>query len=502
MECTFPKFRDLPAELRRDIWKQALPSRIVAINYQKNDFNANPIQQTLPVLLRVCRESRETALHLYKSGPPAFDAGNEVRIRSGSNGAAGSSRESQHLVEASAFVRIDIQTQSALRRRGPPGSGPLYELRTHKSNLYPVWLDMSSDILLFKRGTFWPPGFKFQLLGSMTRRPSNSLQHIAFDVDWLPFFAGWNNPSHCRRFLLDLILQQMFPRWRTHWNSSNPVPTAGYLHYLQIDEFDSVQCITVLLRQRLEVIKIRLDDATLLKPGEWSFSLDTECRDFERHMGEEWSGVVWDVRLGRDNDQCLWKTACKFTPDLNIWLAHKTQICKQAHVDGGWIEPNKYSFTSSTTPGIAPLPPPPPPPVAWSPFWLRHAGPAARPLPRPLGNTTHSLRPLLPPPPGLTLPPLLPSSRSVMLPTQAGNIFTSPHPLPLPLPQSPPITRPLHRLHRTLPPPVPAPSVIWPSASPHTPPPPPPLSCNLLLTEEYPPPELLEGGDGQTYRGQ
>lgn len=212
MEPTFPKFRNLPAELRRDIWKQALPPRIVAIHYQKNDFNANPIHQTLPVLLSVCRESREIALHLYKSGPPAFDAGNEVRIRGVWDETASSGREPRQLVEASAFVRIDLQTQSAVPRRGPPGSGTSFEFRTHKSNLYPVWLDMSNDVLLFKRDTFWPPGFKLQLLRSMTRGPSQSLQNIAFDVDWLPFFAGRNNPGHCRRNLLDLILQQMFPR--------------------------------------------------------------------------------------------------------------------------------------------------------------------------------------------------------------------------------------------------------------------------------------------------
>ncbi|CZR54181.1 uncharacterized protein PAC_04064 [Phialocephala subalpina] len=525
MEATFPKFRDLPTELRIDIWKHALPPRIVSIQYKSYDFYANPVHQTHPTLLRVCRESRELALRLYKLRPPTLDAGSEAG--SSLHGAASSRRKAQDVAEASGLVRIDFVRRGMVE--GPNGQGRVPESRArNKSNDYPLWLDVSNDVLLFKRGTFWPTGFNFQLLRTPTASNFLELKHIAFDVDWLPSFAFPPAPAPAtgRRSLLGLILRQLFVGWIVH---QVPRPHLGPisisdLDFIRMKEFSNVESIAISMRERHEVMKVSLDDTSLLRPNEWSFSLDTQDRTFEQHMGEEWSGIVWDVRLGRDNDQGLWSTACKFTPDLNLWLAQKTYICKQAQVDRGWIEPNKYSFTPRP-PGPPGPPPPPPlirPPGSWP---ISTTNVASRPLPlppppriRPSGPlpipTTHAVprpppvhsmyrsapaypsSPPPPPPPPLILRP--PGS----WPIPTTHVVTR----PLPPPTTPdfrpmPTTNPEFRPPNPRPPPIIRPPRAWPSYPP-PPPPPPPLSRNLPLTEDYPPPKLLEGGDGRTYRGE
>ncbi|KAL1871877.1 hypothetical protein Daus18300_004510, partial [Diaporthe australafricana] len=75
----FSQFTRLPLEIRRMIWRLAVPSRMLGLEHATKDKNG-PVSLSVPAVARVCRESREVLLsrdcitelsgrHVHLSGP-------------------------------------------------------------------------------------------------------------------------------------------------------------------------------------------------------------------------------------------------------------------------------------------------------------------------------------------------------------------------------------------------------------------------------------------------
>ena len=67
-----------------------------------------------------------------------------------------------------------------------------------------------------------------------------------------------------------------------------------------------LETVTLILKRDREVLTIRLDDTCRLKPGEWTFELDLDSKEFKQQMGDDWSGVTWRVILSKKSGVSLW----------------------------------------------------------------------------------------------------------------------------------------------------------------------------------------------------
>ncbi|KAF8855563.1 hypothetical protein BDZ45DRAFT_746314 [Acephala macrosclerotiorum] len=82
-----------------------------------------------------------------------------------------------------------------------------------------------------------------------------------------------------------------------------------------------------------EVLRVSLDHSGELDSQEWSFRLlddyDQDKDLFKKELGSAWSGVVWDIRLGKSQGHTLWTVAKEYwRPYLSQWASDKKRICE------------------------------------------------------------------------------------------------------------------------------------------------------------------------------
>lgn len=93
----------------------------------------------------------------------------------------------------------------------------------------------------------------------MTRQALHHLRNVAFDLE-IFLYNPTQNHTPCLSKVLTPFHPEELPRDKGFSND--------------------VKSITLLLSDSAEVISITLDDNVILKPGEWSYPLDTQSQLF------------------------------------------------------------------------------------------------------------------------------------------------------------------------------------------------------------------------------
>lgn len=142
---------------------------------------------------------------------------------------------------------------------------------------WPAWFDPQTDVVLFE--------------------PQTNYANGAFDVTGLSDSWTWiATKIHKAAFKVDILrVDYLIP---LQVNMKNLVSWAKVTSKINPEVMSDVESITVLVRHTCEVVIIRFDEDDLLKPGEWSFKLNTESQRFQGEMGGRWANVTWGNTLG------------------------------------------------------------------------------------------------------------------------------------------------------------------------------------------------------------
>lgn len=313
---TFHRFPNLPAEIRLMIWKIAADvHRIVTVdhNYETGaEVTRSLVQEDIPALLGVCAESRQLALKKYQSvfkpqplkyawvytgSPKSFDLRQILK--------------SLGLVQRGTIVTMpkviaEYMNDHADEAEKFKNFGVLRE--ADPDVISPQWYCPKDDVLFVKAPEiYWRYTDK---LWSPWRREARHVRNVAFELD--RFIRVHNTSYGSKRCWNNRILRKI--------NSSNPA--------IRFDRFSKgvLESVTLLLLEDVEVITIRLDTTGLLKPDEWSYSLDLASQDFKEQMGVWWSGVTWRVTLGSKEGDGLWDRAATWKPNNQLWEQDKREI--------------------------------------------------------------------------------------------------------------------------------------------------------------------------------
>lgn len=104
------------------------------------------------------------------------------------------------------------------------------------------------------------------------------------------------------------------------------------------DKMMATESINILSRCACEVYIFTLDGTSTLKPGNWSFRLDTSPQKFATEMQERWSNMAWHVSIAKTTDgQSLWETLRSWKEDGMAWRHFQKELYKEKpNVDGTW----------------------------------------------------------------------------------------------------------------------------------------------------------------------
>lgn len=164
---------------------------------------------------------------------------------------------------------------------------------TSNDIIQPQWFNPKTDVLVYRYSSDPKLQSNDSLLwGPWRRGEAKKIQHLAFSVDALNTAA-----RHYEG-------QSLWTRNGLKKSMLSSKPDANALEY-----------VSVLVSDACEVLTFEVDREDLLKPGEWSFRLDTEDDRFRAEMGPRWASVVWRITLAKDEPKStLWqlvKKVCK-----------------------------------------------------------------------------------------------------------------------------------------------------------------------------------------------
>ena len=315
---SFTKFPGLPPEIRLMVWELLLPDRRI-VSIDQNYSLGTPITRKLiheerPLLLSVCRESRQLILKKYQS---VFKPPTPSRFLWQYTGSPKSIDLRENLKTLGLVQRGTIRTMPQViteyMNAYPDEAEKFKNFGTHKDMnddvICPQWYNPKYDVLFLKTPhRFWRYDKR---LWCPWRHEASEVRDLAFELDRLIRV----HPSYGRkRAWTNRILRRP--------GSNNPE--------IRFDRLSKgvLESVALILKEDCEVIMIRLDETGKLKPDEWSFSLDVESQEFKEQMDTSWSGVTWKVTLGKKEGVGLWSRAAAWKVDNRLWEQDKREICK------------------------------------------------------------------------------------------------------------------------------------------------------------------------------
>jgi hypothetical protein len=302
----FPKFVELPPELRDMVWRFAISKRIVVIDHSfmpDNLVSRRNIVTPIPPLLLACHDSRQIAYPIYSPtfGPPMLGP---LKWHYD-----GSLRPDDILRTARALVpntygtltptkellaKINKYMGTWSERDGRQRRFAEFGRRFRKSKgILCPWFNADRDVLYTRftkpeisrwtRGEIWSP---------MTAAKAGEVKHLAFELSWM---------------------------------GTESRPWSQMASYRGLEEHP-LESVKLVLLQDCEVITIKVDDTDTLQDGQWSFSLDLNNEDFKEQMGASFTGVAWQVTLAKKDDDSLWRLAKTWRPLHSAWEAQKRRL--------------------------------------------------------------------------------------------------------------------------------------------------------------------------------
>ncbi|CZR54178.1 uncharacterized protein PAC_04061 [Phialocephala subalpina] len=260
--ATFPRFQELPVELRIMIWNLTLDNipkpRVVTVRSPTEPSSPDKTVSTVHILLHTCKESRELILPRYTSAFGLPRPGWEYtgsRMLKGLQKILRKFRLPSYSI-AEAVLPITIHMNEYPAKKG-------HERYAIRGKPYPplspsLWFDAENDILLFRH---------------------------AIKNGWI----GWSTVGN---------------------NILHPYGDVG-------------EC-----KDWHEVVIITMDDRGLVRPDQWSFSLEAEPEAFKETFKEigKIPGVIWRVSLARDGDRSLCEILQTWNPFGWMWRRYQTEI--------------------------------------------------------------------------------------------------------------------------------------------------------------------------------
>ena len=329
MESVFPKFMHLPLEIRLTIWEYAMQPRVINFyptrSYRPGTFENSRKgyrQQVIPMLLHVCHESRRLAISHYGS---VFTPKEEGWAWTGSKKSKTLRKIIKTLHLRPSKRTIALMTPAISTYLNNPENASLMSSKfvTYGDNFFePIWFDPELDtLLILPHARIW---------GLWNTPQQINPQKVAFDVYRIYQPYGSAPGAWIRSF-------------RPSYYDTSP-------HPLIHEQFHHVKSIGLLVHSSCEVILITLDDSQLLQPEQWSFSLDTQAKDFKYEMGLHWGNVTWRVHLARNDALSFWDSFANWNPDFNAWNYDRKALCQEnSAVEDIWRESQKHLYPWNTT---------------------------------------------------------------------------------------------------------------------------------------------------------
>lgn len=78
-----------------------------------------------------------------------------------------------------------------------------------------------------------------------------------------------------------------------------------------------------------------------MKPEQWAFEVDTNSEEFKDQMGPYWSGVTWNVYLGKEEGVALWDRLATWKWNYVLWEQDKER-CFSASNYPIWYLTSQY----------------------------------------------------------------------------------------------------------------------------------------------------------------
>lgn len=171
-----------------------------------------------------------------------------------------------------------------------------------------LWFDAKNDILLFrhaiKNGWVGWSTKGNNVLNPYVNVGDSGVRNLAFEVDY-----GYSHPP-------PIIGMDWF------WNRLH----CKHFSTMVFPVLEAVESISYIMLDWREIVTIALDNRGLLKPGQWSFSLDVKSELFKAEMGKRWSGVTWRVTLGRNGQRSLCEVTQTWKPHGLVWRHYQKEI--------------------------------------------------------------------------------------------------------------------------------------------------------------------------------
>lgn len=323
-------FQDIPIEIRLMIWDHVDDQRVVTIDHLTLPLKRNVdqrrkfIRESVPTTLHICQESRQMALKKYGT---FFSMLQPVWSYTGV-------RKHRDLEAICQYVgmpnykgskdEMEKRLTEYVNKRQAEGSAILKKVvrSAHGWALVPLpqWLDPRADTLLLR------PRYGLCFMDAIWQLRCSShlssLRSLGLVVhDYYGFSALAPDLAYVGGSHSQCEVQRQLP--------------GGFWHLPQLQKLD------LIVSQYCEVIRFQIDDKGLLKEGQWSYSLAPSSDDYKEEIGARWSGMLWNVTIGKTDGKSLTQVISKWKPRLDAWIAQKRDIQQKGQDNFGRGYPKK-----------------------------------------------------------------------------------------------------------------------------------------------------------------
>lgn len=318
------------------IWSYALEPRIVTVViYQperprfaiSNEYEPECyVKQQRPFLLDVCHETREYALAIYGSIHTPKDTAWEytgskklkdvrpicralgIRREPTDNLKSLLSSLDRHLNDPQSQMVAQHSKFLILGKHQSKFRGQI----KGKPQILPVWFNPSDDILLFEGvpRDWWS---RIELWGPWGSTSSTTIQHIGIDFTGFVYSDPFDRLGWWSRFSnINLGKDEILPLFSSDGRHARDAKSLSFI-----------------INGCREIMTLKLDSGTSLKPLQWSFSLDMCSNRFDCILGSGCATAIWEVTLWRAGEKSLWDVLAFWRPDRSKWWQQKVELLEK-----------------------------------------------------------------------------------------------------------------------------------------------------------------------------